>query len=179
MGQLFTCVFVLAVSLTLHAEIEFGSVISNGVRQQNQAARDIHNSVQIASNTDTDTNKTTTIPSSTPSETAPDQVVHHSDEEGMGQDEKDFTVQLRQTGHGPAARYFEVAYRESQILKAKERAERRLALKAKKEKQRQARLARNQQKLKKSSRSVASAKTSRKLKSKSRKTTRAEQASRI
>lgn len=179
MGQLITCVFVLAVSLTLHAEIEFGSVIANGVQQQNQAASDLHQSIL----SETPRLETTGVRMMASAETGPEasseRIIHHSDQEGMGQDEKDFTVQLRQTGHAPAARYFEVAYRESQIIKAKERAEKRLALKAKKEKLRQARLARNQQKLKKSARGVASVKSGRKIKGKSRKTSRTEQASRI
>lgn len=170
MGQLITYVFVLALSLTARAEVEFGSVIADGVQQQNQAARDIRDSLQVASNTTGDNLETRTIPASTAPEGTPDKVVHVSANEGMGQDEKDFTVQLRPTGHAPASRYFEVAYREEQARKAKERAEKRLALKAKKEKLRQARLARAQHKLKKSSRAVASVKSSsRKLKSKSHK----------
>lgn len=175
MGQFITCVFVLAVSLTLHAEIEFGSVIADGVQQQHQAASDIHQSIVAES----PRIETTGVRMLAAAETAPEagpapieQVVHRSADDKTGQDDKDFTVQLRPTGHAPAQRWFQVAYDVEQERKAKERAEKKLALKAKKEKLRQARLARAQHKLKKSSRAVASvksAKSSRKIKGKTRK----------
>lgn len=160
MGQFITCVFVLALSLTLHAEIEFGSVIADGVQQQNQAANEIHQSI-VEDNSRIETTGVRMLASAEPAPEAPvEQVVHRSAEESLVQDEKDFTVQLRPTGHAPAQRWFQVAYDVEQERKAKERAEKKLALKAKKEKLRQARLARAEQKLKKSKRGVASLKSS-------------------
>lgn len=170
MSQFITFVFVLAASFSLHAEVEFGSAIADGVQQQNQAANDIHQSIVQ----DSPRIETTGVRMLASAEPAPEAaqasrepVIHRSAEEKVGKDDKDFTVQLRPTGHTPAQRWFQVAYDVEKERKAKERAEKKLALKAKKEKLRQARLARAEKKLNgKKSRSVASVKPAKKSKSK-------------
>lgn len=162
MGKLIFISGVLLCSLSAVAQIQFDHLIEQSVAQQKSSAAEMQQSTHFAEAPEDDAFDTKSSVRMVPAALAAPQATETpkasvlpvaGDTVGTAHnqappirstatvaEDKDFDVKLRPTGKETAQRYFKLAYEADKIQRAKERAEKRAALKAKKEKLRLAKL---------------------------------------
>ncbi|MGZ3725703.1 MAG: hypothetical protein ACXWQQ_07875 [Pseudobdellovibrio sp.] len=108
MKHLFLSLTVLAFSINSFAQVEFGGLIEQGLKQQTDTAVDIRNATKTAVNDDSfdeapAADSVKSIPTGTSTATT---TTNTSAVERNPAQEKDFHVHLQPTGRNVAARYF-------------------------------------------------------------------------